>query len=193
MPIEIRADDALIVVDVQNDFLPGGALAVRDGNRIFGPLDALLPRFCRVYATRDWHPKNHSGFQAEGGPWPYHCLQESQGAEFSPLLRRKYIHAVVSKGTDPATEGYSAFDGTDLARRLRDDGIRRVFVAGLATDYCVKATAIEARQHGFEVVVVTDAIAAVAVETGDERRALEAMRAAGCALATSEEISPARR
>jgi len=188
MPLRITDDDGLIVVDAQNDFLPGGALAVADGDRIFEPIDALLPRFRRVYATRDWHPKHHSGFQAQGGPWPYHCVQGSSGAEFSPKLRHERIHLVISKGVDPATEGYSGFDGTDLAPRLRTDGVRRVFVAGLATDYCVKATAIGAKQRGFDVVVVTDAIAAVNVDAGDERRALEAMRDAGCVLATSSEI-----
>lgn len=188
MPLCIKDDDALIVVDVQNDFLPGGALAVAEGDRIFGQLNELMPRFRRVYATRDWHPRDHSGFQKQGGPWPYHCLQNTPGAEFSPRLQTEHVDAVISKGIDPNTEGYSGFDGTDLADRLRRDGVKRVFVTGLATDYCVRATAIEAKKHGFDVVVVTDAIAAVNVKSDDEQKALDDMRAAGATLAHSRDI-----
>jgi nicotinamidase/pyrazinamidase len=185
--IQIGDRDALIVVDVQNDFLPGGALAVAEGDRIFEPLRRLMPLFGRVYATRDWHPKNHGGFQAQGGPWPYHCLQDSPGAQFSPKLETQHVDVVISKGIDPKTEGYSGFDGTDLAQRLRDDHVSRVFVAGLATDYCVRATALEARRQGLDVVVVTDAIAAVKVKPDDEHKALDEMQAAGCTLASSKE------
>lgn len=193
MAITITDDDALVVVDVQNDFLPGGALAVAQGDRIFEPLNALMPRFRRVYATRDWHPKNHAGFQAEGGPWPFHCLQNSPGAEFSPKLKTQHVDAVISKGIDPQTQGYSGFDGTDLAQQLHRDKVKRVFVAGLATDYCVRATAIEARQHGFDVVVLTDAIAAVNVKPDDERKALDDMKGAGVRLATSGEFVDKQR
>ena len=188
MPISIAARDALIVVDPQNDFLPGGAPPVAEGNRIFDPLNRLMPRFPRVYATRDWHPKNHKYFSAEGGPWPYHCLQNTPGAEFSPRLKTGEVDAVISKGTDPETDGYSGFAGTDLERRLRNDGVNRVFVGGLATDYCVKATALEAKERGFEVVVLTDAIAAVNVDPQDEEKALQAMRDAKCTFATSADV-----
>src|ERR1700680_4817655 len=136
--------DALIVVDVQNDFLPGGALPVAEGGRVHAPLNALMPMFSRRYATRDWHPRNHRGFIAHGGRWPFHCVQGTIGAELSPRLLTQYIDEVVPKGIDPDTEGYSAFDGTDLEARLREAEVKRVFVAGLATDYCVKATALEA-------------------------------------------------
>jgi nicotinamidase/pyrazinamidase len=186
--LTIMENDALIVVDVQNDFLPGGALAVTEGHRVIGPLNELMPRFSHVYATRDWHPRNHKSFSAHGGPWPHHCVQGSLGAEISPKLDHGHIHAVISKGTDTETEGYSAFDGTDLEQRLRAEGIERLFVAGLATDYCVKATVLDARKRRFPVVVVTDAVAAVKVKPEDEMAAINAMRAAGCTLAHSGEI-----
>lgn len=184
----IAADAALIIVDPQNDFLPGGSLAVAEGNRIFAPINALAPRFSRVYATRDWHPRNHTYFQAQGGPWPYHCIQDTPGAEFSPLLDRSQIDVVISKGTDPATDGYSGFAGTDLAERLRGDGARRLFICGLATDYCVKATALEGIAHGFEVCVIADAIAAVNLAPGDEEAALEALRRGGVQLISSADL-----
>jgi nicotinamidase/pyrazinamidase len=186
--VTVADSDALIVVDVQNDFLPGGALAVAEGNRVIEPINDLIPRFTHVYATRDWHPRNHKGFSANGGPWPFHCLQGTIGAEISPKLDHDHIGTVVSKGTDPDTEGYSAFDGTNLDQLLRDEGVKRVFVAGLATDYCVKATALEARKRRFPVVVITDAIAAVKVKAGDETAALNAMRAAGCMLVATKAI-----
>ena len=188
MALTLSDADALIVVDVQNDFLPGGSLAVAEGNRVLAPLNRLMPQFRRVYATRDWHPRDHAYFQAQGGPWPYHCIQGTPGAEFSKKLDAQHVDEVISKGTDPQTDGYSGFAGTDLAERLRRDGIRRVFVAGLATDYCVKATAIEAKQAGFDVVVLSDAIAAVNLKPGDEENALREMERAGVRLASSAEI-----
>jgi nicotinamidase/pyrazinamidase len=184
----IESSDALIVVDPQNDFLPGGSLAVADGNRIFEPINRIMPHFKYVFATRDWHPPEHQHFAQYGGPWPYHCLQGTPGAEFSDQLASEYINEVVSKGMDPNTHGYSGFEGTDLAERLRELGIKRVFVCGLATDYCVRATAIEAAFNKFEVVVLTDAIAAVNVKPGDEEAALQAMRAHGVVLATSADL-----
>lgn len=186
--MSIHEDDALVIVDPQNDFLPGGSLAVAEGNRIFPPINALMPRFRRVYATRDWHPPDHAYFQALGGPWPYHCLQGTPGAEFSPLLDRRQIDSVISKGTDPQTDGYSGFAATDLAEQLRREGIRRIFVCGLATDYCVKATAVEGVANGFEVVVIADAIAAVNVNPGDEEVALEEMRRAGVRMVESSAL-----
>jgi nicotinamidase/pyrazinamidase len=188
-PVTTVSDhDALIVVDVQNDFLPGGALAVAEGDRVLAPLNALLDRFSHVYATRDWHPHDHSSFAAAGGPWPPHCVQDTIGAALSRQLRASAIEAVISKGVDPTTEGYSGFDGTDLERRLREAGIKRVFICGLATDYCVRATALDARRLGFAVVVVTDAVAAVNVEPDDERQALDEMRTAGCSLVHSAQL-----
>lgn len=186
--LAITDQDALIVVDVQNDFLPGGKLAVAEGDRVHVPLNALMDRFFHVYATRDWHPRDHSSFVAAGGPWPPHCVQETMGAAFSPKLRTATIEAVISKGVDPATQGYSGFDGTDLHQRLQDAGITRVFIGGLATDYCVRATALDARRLKYKVVVVTDAIAAVKVKPDDERKALEEMRAMGCVLVHSADV-----
>ena len=189
MTYEIRPDDALIVVDVQHDFLPGGALGVAEGERIFEPIDELAPRFARVYATRDWHPPDHSSYAAQGGPWPVHCVAGTHGAAFDPRLDLEHVDVVVDKGVDRETDGYSGFAATSLESDLREHGVKRVFVCGLATDYCVKATALDARAAGFEVVVIEDASAAVNVEPGDEARALEEIRAAGIAVARSGEIT----
>jgi nicotinamidase/pyrazinamidase len=189
MPIEIRPDDALIVVDVQRDFLPGGALAVAEGERIFEPINALVPRFGRVYATRDWHPANHSSFATAGGPWPVHCVADTPGAAFDERFDRRHVDVVIDKGTAADTDGYSGFAATSLERDLNDNGIKRVFVVGLATDYCVKATALDAKAAELDVVVLSDAAAAVNVEPGDEKRALEELREAGVVVTTSTRIN----
>ena len=186
---EIRPDDALVVVDVQHDFLPGGALGVAEGERIFDPIDALAPRFARVYATRDWHPENHSSYEQYGGPWPVHCVAETHGAAFDARFSLDDVDVVIDKGTDRETDGYSGFAATTLDRDLREHGVRRVFVCGLATDYCVKATALDAKAAGYDVVVLEDASAAVNVAPGDEQRALDALRAAGVAVAQSADVT----
>jgi nicotinamidase/pyrazinamidase len=188
MAFEIRPDDALVVVDVQHDFLPGGALAVADGERVFEPINALIPRFARVYATRDWHPPNHASFGHAGGPWPIHCVADTHGAAFDERFDRRGVDVVIDKGTAAETDGYSGFAATSLEQNLKDNGIKRVFVAGLATDYCVKATALDAKAAGFEVVVLSDAAAAVNVNHGDEKRALEEMREAGVVVTTSTRV-----
>ncbi len=188
VPILIKPGDALIVVDPQNDFLPGGTLAVADGNRIFEPLNRIMSRFAHVVATRDWHPKDHAFFEEHGGIWPFHCLADTPGAEFSPLLDTAPIELVISKGTDRNTDGYSAFAGTDLADQLQRRGVRRLFICGLATDYCVKMTALEAMEQGFQTVVLTDAIAAVNLQPGDEDAALAEMRSRGVTLSESADI-----
>jgi nicotinamidase-related amidase len=187
--VDIRDTDALIVVDAQNDFLPGGALAVADGNRIFEPINRIMPLFPYVVATRDWHPREHPHFEEHGGPWPYHCVQHTTGAEFSPKLDLTHIDEVLSKGMHTHSHGYSAFDATSLDERLRERNVRRVFVCGLATDYCVKATALEAVEHGFETIVLTDAIAAVNVKCTDEADALREMASHGVRFATTEQIA----
>jgi nicotinamidase/pyrazinamidase len=189
MTYEIRPDDALIVVDVQHDFLPGGALGVSEGERIFEPIDELAPRFARVYATRDWHPPDHSSYAAQGGPWPVHCVAGTHGAAFDPRLDLEHVDVVVDKGVDRETDGYSGFAATSLESDLREHGVKRVFVCGLATDYCVKATALDARAAGFDVVVIEDASAAVNVDPADEERALKAVRDAGAAVARSGDIT----
>lgn len=193
MSLTVGSDDALIVVDVQHDFLPGGALAVASGERIFGPIDALAPRFRRVYATRDWHPPDHSSYAAHGGPWPVHCVAGTRGAAFDARLDLRKVDAVIDKGVDRATDGYSGFAATSLASDLRVHGVRRVFVCGLATDYCVKATALDAQAAGFTTVVIADASAAVNVQPGDEARALDELRVAGIDVVQSEDITGSAR
>ena len=188
-PIQIHDDDALIVVDPQNDFCPGGTLAVPGGDEIFDAINRAMPRFRHVLATQDWHSPDHHYFQAHGGPWPYHCLQGTPGAEFHRWLDRSRIQETVQKGTNAELDGYSGFAGTDLADRLHRRNVHRVFIAGLATDYCVKATAIEAIENGFPTYVLTDAIRAVEVQPGDGERALQAMAAAGVHLITSSTLA----
>ena len=171
--------DALIVVDVQNDFCAGGALPVPEGDAVVPEANRLAREARFVVATRDWHPSDHGSFQENGGPWPVHCVHDSEGAQLHPGLERELIDAVVDKGRSRDAEGYSGFEGTELERLLRDRGAREVHVAGLALDYCVKATALDARQAGFDVVVHRDATRAVNVRPGDDERAVEELRAAG--------------
>jgi nicotinamidase/pyrazinamidase len=179
-------NDALIVVDVQRDFLPGGALGVPDGQAIVAPLsawgEALARRGARVYATRDWHPPDHCSFRAQGGPWPPHCIAGTAGAELAATLRLPRDTVIVSKAERRDRDTYSAFEDTDLATRLRAAGVARVWIGGLATDYCVRATVLDARRLGFEVLVLTDAVRAVEVNPGDGARALAEMQAAGARL-----------
>ena len=177
--------DALIVVDVQNDFVPGGALAVPHGDEVVPRVRELIDSdaFDLVVATRDWHPPDHASFREQGGPWPVHCVADSEGAQLHPALDAARVDVIVDKGTDPATEGYSGFEGTGLETLLRERGVDRVTVAGLATDYCVKNTALDALRAGFHVTVDTSATRGVDVQPGDSERALEELRAAGAALA----------
>lgn len=172
---------ALIVVDFQNDFTPGGALGVPDGHSIAPRLNALASsdEFDLVVATRDWHPPDHGSFEAAGGGWPVHCVQGTSGAELHPTLERANLDVVLDKGQDPRTEGYSAFEETGLAELLAERGIDAVTVVGLATDYCVKHTGLDARRAGLAVRVDPDAVRAVNREAGDDGRALDELRAAG--------------
>jgi nicotinamidase/pyrazinamidase len=176
--------EALIIVDFQNDFTPGGALAVAEGDQIAGRLNELAadPRFELVIATRDWHPPDHGSFVEQGGTWPVHCVQETEGAELNAALNRSRLDIVLDKGQDPGTEGYSGFDGTQLERLLRERGIDRLTVVGLATDYCVKHTTLDALSAGFEVIVDREAVRGVEVEPGDSERALDEMREAGATV-----------
>jgi nicotinamidase/pyrazinamidase len=176
---------ALLIVDFQNDFTPGGALGVAGGDAIAGRIDELARsgEYDLVVATRDWHPPDHGSFAAQGGPWPEHCVQDTPGAELHSDLDRALVDVVIDKGQDPATEGYSGFDGTRLGDLLRERGIDDVTVVGLATDYCVKNTALDALRAGFGVTVDTTAVRAVEVEPGDGQRALEEVRAAGGSIA----------
>lgn len=172
---------ALVIVDFQNDFTPGGALAVPDGDAIADRVDALARSGDHdlVVATRDWHPHNHGSFAQQGGPWPVHCVQDTPGAELHPALDRSLVDVVVDKGQDPATEGYSGFQGTRLGELLRERGIDELTVVGLATDYCVKNTALDALREGFAVTVDAAAVRPVEVQQGDGERALEEIRTAG--------------
>ena len=176
---------ALVIVDFQNDFCPGGALAVPDGDAIAARLNDLASsdEFDLVVATRDWHPPDHGSFAEQGGPWPVHCVAGTSGAELHHALDPTPIDMVVDKGQDPATEGYSGFEGTELAELLRERGIDQITVTGLATDYCVKNTALDALREGFAVTVDSTATRGVEVEPGDSERALEAVREAGASVA----------
>jgi len=189
--------DALVVVDLQNDFCPGGALGVRDGNAIVPVVNRYLDRFghagAPIFLTRDWHPAVTGHFQTYGGVWPPHCVQGTPGAAFHPGLAPPPGAVVVSKGMDPEQDAYSAFQAEDPSGRtfptiLVERGIRRLYVSGLATDYCVRATALDALQQGFEVVVLEDAIGAVDLEPGDGARAISEIREAGARLATLSEV-----
>lgn len=177
---------ALIIVDYQNDFVPpDGALAVAEGEQIVGRINELAgsDRFDFVVATRDWHPPDHNSFAQQGGPWPVHCVAGTHGAELHAELDQAPIGAIVDAGTTPEAEGYSGFEATGLAELLREHGIGEVTVVGLATDYCVKETALDALREGFSVTVDSTAVRGVEVQPGDSRRALEEIRAAGAAIA----------
>ncbi len=180
--------EALIIVDVQNDFTAGGALEVPDGDAVIAPLNRLAQRYDTVVATRDWHPPDHHSFDEHGGPWPTHCVQETDGAQLHSALERSSIDHVVDKGDRRGVEGYSAFDETDLAQRLRDRGVDGLVVGGLAADVCVRSTALEARRLGFDVTLVTDATRGVDLQPGDTERAFEEMGRAGVRLASSDEL-----
>ncbi len=175
--------DALIIVDVQNDFLPGGALAVADGDQVIPVLNRWIEDFkardLPIYATRDWHPPDHCSFDAQGGIWPPHCVAGSPGAEFATALELPAKTVVVAKATSPDKDAYSGFEGTDLTRRLRTQGVERLFVGGLATDYCVLNTVRDALAEGFAVLLLLAAIRAVNVKPGDGDRAEAEMKRLG--------------
>jgi nicotinamidase/pyrazinamidase len=181
---------ALIVVDVQNDFCPGGSLAVAHGDEVVAPLNQLIKQFLDrgepVYKTRDWHPAQTKHFQIYGGIWPVHCVQGTRGAEFHPDLSNDPRVTVISKGIDERADGYSGFDGTNLAELLREEGVGEVWVGGLATDYCVKHTVLDALKEGFEVKALADAMRAVNVNQDDGAKAIEEMRAAGAEIVGNE-------
>jgi nicotinamidase/pyrazinamidase len=184
---------ALILVDVQNDFCPGGTLAVKDGDQVVGPLNQLMTSFDPVIATQDWHPSNHLSFSERGGPWPPHCVQESKGAALHPALNREQIDVVVRKGDNPDLDAYSGFEARDSEGRsldevLRQREVRRIFVGGLATDYCVRATVMDGLKLGYEVSAITDAIRAVNVSPDDGKKAIAEMKDAGAKLITSPEL-----
>ena len=181
---------ALIIVDVQNDFCPGGSLAVPAGDEVIPPLNQLIEEFLErgepVFKTRDWHPPKTHHFADFGGTWPVHCVQDTKGAEFHPALIDNKLIRIVSKGLG-AEDSYSAFDRTDLSLQLHRLGVEEVWVGGLATDYCVKNTVLDALKEGFRVKALQDAMRAVEVNPGDGKRAIEEMRAAGAKIVNSRE------
>ena len=176
---------ALIVVDVQNDFCPGGALAVAHGDEVIAPLNRLIEEFLErgepVFKSRDWHPEKTKHFAVYGGTWPVHCVQNTKGAEFHPDLIDDMHIRVVSKGLGDE-DSYSAFDGTDLALQLRRLGVEEVWVGGLATDYCVKQTVLDALKEGFKVQALKDAMRPVEVKAGDGEKAIAEMQNAGAEI-----------
>jgi nicotinamidase/pyrazinamidase len=177
---------ALIVVDVQNDFCPGGSLAVAEGNEVVAPLNKLMKEFLDraepVYKTRDWHPEKTKHFAIYGGTWPIHCVQNTPGAQFHPDLLDDPRINVISKGVDERADGYSGFDGTQLAQLLRDEGVNEVWVGGLATDYCVKQTVIDGVHNGFKVKALADAMRPVNVNPEDGAKAIDEMKEAGAEI-----------
>lgn len=192
------ADTALLIVDVQNDFCPGGALPVPDGDKVVPVLnraiERLAPRGAVVIASRDWHPPQSTHFAAYGGQWPIHCVQNTAGAQFHPDLHLPDHAVVVSKGMGENEDAYSAFDartddGKSLEELLRSQGVRRVIVGGLATDYCVRASVLGALERGFEVLVLKDAVRGVDVQPGDSEKALAEMQSKGAKLVTLDEVS----
>ncbi|CAF0696352.1 nicotinamidase [Candidatus Methylacidithermus pantelleriae] len=182
----IGPGDALVVVDVQKDFLPGGRLAVPGGDAIIPVLNRYIELFHRkglpVIATRDWHPPNHCSFKEEGGPWPSHCVAGTEGARFPESLRLPESVCIISKATRKDCEAYSGFEGTSLEEELRALGVRRLFVGGLATEYCVARTVLDGLERGFEVVVLTDAVRSLDAHPGDGEKALKQMQARGASL-----------
>jgi nicotinamidase/pyrazinamidase len=191
----VTSSDALLITDVQKDFLPGGALPVPDGDEIIPVLNEYAKLFedakAHVFASRDWHPPNHCSFKQQGGPWPPHCVQNTRGAKFSPDLKLPEGTVVISKATDPERESYSVFDRTNFENELQMRGVRRLFVGGLATDYCVVNTVLDALKLGFKTVVLMDATLGINVKPGDVDRAVEKMLELGAEQATTADFPDA--
>ena len=189
----IKSGDALLIIDMQNDFLPGGRLAVPDGEQIIPVINCYVQKFDAhgnpVLLTRDWHPANHASFNDQGGPWSLHCVAGTYGAEYPAALLLPETAQVFSKGTHPESNGYSGFEDTDLRTKLERAGARRLFIAGLATDYCVLQTVLDARRLGYKVLLLQDAVRAVNVNPDDGDRALQTMRQHGALLISLDELS----
>lgn len=177
--IELHSQDALLIVDMQNDFLPGGSLAVPNGDKVVPVLNRYITEFVHndlpVFATRDWHPANHCSFRAQGGIWPLHCVAGTKGAEFATLLALPENTIIVSKAKQCESDAYSGFEGTNLEKLLRQRDINRLFIGGLATDYCVVNTVKDAIKNHFKVILLKDAIKAVEVNAGDGDKAIGEM------------------
>lgn len=192
MKVRLGKKDALIIVDVQKDFCPGGALPVPEGDKVVEPLNRYIQLFTKhgglVIATRDWHPENHISFEEYGGIWPRHCIQNTEGAEFHNDLKLPEEVIVISKATKPDEEAYSGFEGTNLEKVLKGHGVRRVYVGGVATDYCVKATVLDALRLGFCVFLLLDGIRGVNINPEDSERAIAEMLEKGAVGVVLEEL-----
>ncbi|HTL49243.1 MAG TPA: isochorismatase family protein [Steroidobacteraceae bacterium] len=182
----IGRGDALLVIDVQRDFLPGGTFSVPAGDEVIKPINRIVSLFERaalpIFYSRDWHPPNHVSFKVRGGPWPRHCVASTDGAAFALTLRVPAGASIISKATTADRDALSAFQDTTLASQLRAAGVHRVYVGGLSTDYSVRATVLDAKREGFDVKVLTDAVRAVDVQPGDGQRALQEMQLSGAQL-----------
>jgi nicotinamidase/pyrazinamidase len=193
----IPDSSVLILVDIQNDFCPGGSLAVKGGDEIVPVVNRLIQAFPTVVSTQDWHPAHHISFQERGGPWPPHCVQGTRGAQLHRGIETARITNYFKKASDPDRDAYSEFEGFDAEGRpldtyLHNRGIRRIYLVGLATDYCVRATAIDGLRSGYETYVVTDAVRAVNVDQNDGNKALTEMAGLGAKLIQSSEILDAK-
>lgn len=190
--VTILSGDALLIVDIQKDFLPGGKLAVPDGNDVLPLLLSCISKFescgLSIFATRDWHPTNHCSFPEQGGVWPIHCVADSSGAMPPSSFRLPSSTVIVTKGTAPETEGYSGFQGTTMDAQLKEAGVRRLFVGGLATDFCVLNTVKDALDLGYQVYLLSDAIRAVNLQPNGGIKAIEAMLERGAILIESSEV-----
>jgi nicotinamidase/pyrazinamidase len=187
------AKAALLVVDVQNDFCPGGALAVPEGDSIVPKLNTVISAFEKaglpVFFTRDWHPANHCSFREQGGVWPRHCVQGTKGAEIHGGLKQPPASVVISKGDRPDREAYSGFQGTDLAERLRRLGVDQVFVGGLTTEYCVRTTTEDALREGLAVRVVLACVKGLEIHRGDSAAAIAEMKKAGASFTEASKVN----
>jgi len=192
-----EAKRALIVVDIQRDFCPGGALPVTGGDKIIPAVNQLIRAFGNaglpIFFTRDWHPRNHVSFRSSGGPWPPHCVQNTPGASFHPSLAVPADAEVVDKGTLQGEDAYSGFQGTDLAHELHDLHVKEIYVAGLATDYCVKNTVLDGEAKGFETYVIADCVKGVNLKRTDSANALRTMLSRGARQTTSGRLAKSLR
>lgn len=186
--IELAIGDALVVIDVQNDFLPGGSLAVPEGDQVIpvlnGYIEQFISRHLPVIATRDWHPPNHCSFIRQGGPWPAHCVVDSKGAEFASALHLPAAVKVFSKATEAGQENYSDFSNPAFKEQLDEMKVRRLFIGGLATEYCVLNTVRDALSHPYQVFLLVDAIRAINVRPQDGEQAINEMIEKGAKLIT---------
>jgi nicotinamidase/pyrazinamidase len=182
-----KATDALIIVDVQNDFCSGGQLPIPEGEQIIPIINFLIPKFASIFTIQDWHPANHISFKAHGGAWPPHCIAETYGAQLHPELQADTaIH--ILKGTVITIEAYSGFQGTSFKRLLKKTGIKRLFISGLATDYCIRSTALDGLSERFEVFIISDAVKGVEISPGDSKKALTEMKRAGAVIILEKDI-----